>query len=64
MARYRSCDEPSTDEFADALSWRCRIIRDDNQVALALAHEFIDDAFGVPTPMKPPIIRLRRPVSW
>src|SRR5262249_53033330 len=46
MARDCLADQPCSHELTDAPHRGSRVIGDDDQVALFLAHELIDDAFG------------------
>ena len=37
---------PALDQLADAPSRHCRIVADNDKIALALAHQFVDQALG------------------
>ena len=39
-------DQTRTDELADTPPRHCRVVGDHDQIALALAHELVDQAFG------------------
>ena len=58
MAHDRLAQQLGADELADSLPGHGGVVGDDGEVAFLLAHDLVDQRSGVPTAMKPPIMRL------